>query len=179
MNTVQRGTDTSGTSRNTIPSPSGSRNQMYYRSKYYSAIKTGFKHMGEDKVGMSFLREDQRLMPEILPFMETRYNADGTEEKLSSTVIIFSCWNTMAGSALVSLPWAFQTAGVVFGSMIALTSFLVSYYTCYLIIETTKKDSDYTFTLQKYFGRPGYLVGLLGPMILIFGAITVYFVVVV
>ena len=29
------------------------------------------------------------------------------DEKLSSTVIIFSTWNTMAGSAIVSLPWAF------------------------------------------------------------------------
>ena len=85
----------------------------------------------------------------------------------------------MAGSALVSLPWAFQTAGCVFGPIIALTSFLVSYYTCYLVIETAKKDKDYTFTLKKYFGKPGYYMGLLGPMLLILGAITVYFVVVV
>ena len=33
-------------------------------------------------------------------------NEDGTEKKLSSVVVIFSCWNTMAGSAIVSLPWA-------------------------------------------------------------------------
>ena len=94
-------------------------------------------------------------MPELLPFFEKKYNEDGTESQLSSSIIIFSCWNTMAGSAIVSLPWAFQTAGITLGLIISLTNFLLSYYTCYLLIETTKKDKDYTFTLKKYFGRTG------------------------
>lgn len=98
---------------------------------------------------------------------------------MSSTVIIFSCWNTMAGSAIVSLPWAYQTAGLINGVLISLTSFLISYYTCTLVIDTAKKDADYLFTLKKYYGKWGYYTGLLGAMVLIFGAITVYFVVVV
>lgn len=172
-------TDSRGSviARNTIRSPMAG-NEKYNRAKYYSAIKTGFRHM-QGNVGVSFLREDPPL-PELVPlFLEKKFNADGTEEKLSSTVIVFSCWNTMAGSAVVSLPWAFQTAGLGLGMIISLVSFLVSWYTCYLIIDTTKKDKDYTFTLKKYFGKPGYYLGLLGPIILMFGAITVYFVVVV
>jgi sodium-coupled neutral amino acid transporter 9 len=85
----------------------------------------------------------------------------------------------MAGSAMVALPWAFQTSGMVYGLAISLVSFLVSYYTCALIIITTKNDSDYIFTLRKYFGKPGYYVGLIAPMVLIFGALTVYFLVIV
>jgi len=84
----------------------------------------------------------------------------------------------MVGSAMVSLPWAYQTAGLGFGCFISLTSFLVSFYTCALIMRTAKHDKDYIFTLKKYYGNPGYYMGLVGPTILIFGAITVYFVVI-
>lgn len=55
----------------------------------------------------------------------------------------------------------------------------MSYYTCALIIKTTGNDSDYVFTLRKLYGKPGFYIGLIGPTILIFGAITVYFVVIV
>lgn len=85
----------------------------------------------------------------------------------------------MVGSAMVSLPWAFQTSGVLLGLTISFTSFVISFYTCNLIIMTAKDDKDYIFTLKKYYGPIGYYVGMIGPTILIFGAITVYFVVIV
>ena len=47
-----------------------------------------------------------------------------------------------------------------------------------MIIKSAKNDKDYIFTLKKYYGKPGYYIGLIGPTILIFGAITVYFVVI-
>lgn len=79
---------------------------------------------------------------------------------------------------MVSLPWAYQTAGMGFGCVISITSFIISFYTCSLIIKTAKNDTDYIFTLKKYYGKPGYYMGLIGPTILVFGAITVYFVVI-
>lgn len=97
----------------------------------------------------------------------------------SGFVIIFSCWNTMVGSAMVALPWAFQSSGLLFGITVSFTSFVISFYTCALIIKSAKNDTDYIFTLKKYYGKPGYYMGLIGPTILIFGAITVYFVVIV
>jgi amino acid permease len=45
-------------------------------------------------------------------------------------------------------------------------------------VETAKKDADYCFTLKKYYGKMGYYTALVFPTILIFGAITVYFVVI-
>ena len=101
------------------------------------------------------------------------------EKGSSSFVIIFSCWNTMVGSAMVALPWAFQTSGLLFGICVSFVSFVISFYTCALIIKSAKNDTDYIFTLKKYYGKPGYYMGLIGPTILIFGAITVYFVVIV
>lgn len=56
---------------------------------------------------------------------------------------------------------------------------MISFYTCSLIIKTAKNDKDYIFTLKKYYGNFGYYIGLIGPTVLIFGAITVYFVVIV
>ncbi len=81
----------------------------------------------------------------------------------------------MVGSALVFLPWAFQSSGIIFGILITFISFIISYYTCSLIIITAKNDSDYVFTLKKYYGKWGWYIGLIGPTILIFGAISVYF----
>lgn len=101
------------------------------------------------------------------------------EKGSSSFVIIFSCWNTMVGSAMVALPWAFQSSGLLFGIAVSFVSFMISFYTCALIIKSAKNDTDYIFTLKKYYGKPGYYMGLIGPTILIFGAITVYFVVIV
>lgn len=85
----------------------------------------------------------------------------------------------MAGSAIVSLPWAFQSSGLLLGLIISQISFVISFYTNFLIIKTAKKDKDYVFTLKKYYGTTGYLIGLIGPTVLIFGAITVYFIVIV
>ena len=128
------------------------------------------------KTGMSFLRPPtEEALPTLMPFVK-----EGEEvPKSSNMVIIFSCWNTMVGSAMVSLPWSFQNSGVALGILISFTSFVISFYTCSLIIKTAKTDKDYIFTLKKYYGNFGYYIGLIGPTILIFGAITVYFVVIV
>ena len=103
---------------------------------------------------------DENALPIIFPIygvspeeIEGRESLAGKDDKVSSIVIIFSCWNTMVGSAIVSLPWAFQTAGLVMGTIISFCSFVISFYTCNLIIITAKKDKDYIFTLKKYFGK--------------------------
>ncbi len=59
----------------------------------------------------------------------------------------------MIGTAVVSLPWAFQQAGMALALGIAFVSFLISFYTCKLVIITQKDDADYQDTLRKYFGK--------------------------
>jgi amino acid permease len=73
------------------------------------------------------------MLPALFPVMD-----DGNSS--SNMSIIFSCWNTMVGSAVVALPYSFQETGIVFGVIISFVSFITSYYTCALIIETAKKD---------------------------------------
>ena len=95
----------------------------------------------------------------------------------------------MMGSAVVSMPWAFQQSGMGLGMIISFVSFVISYYTCYLIVEMTGDDPDFADTARKYYGKIlfllftsflgpfGYYIGLCAPAILILGAIIVYFVI--
>ena len=80
-------------------------NKRYNREKYYSAIKTGFKHASKgdneesSKLGQ-FLLPPEMMIPALFPVMD-----DGNSS--SNMSIIFSCWNTMVGSAVVALPYSF------------------------------------------------------------------------
>ena len=140
-----------------IPSPTAS-NRRYNREKYYSALKTGFKHADNNnsQPGSAGMRQSF-LLPPDLKMDEPLFPILGldqlSESKTGSGVIIFACWNTMVGSAMVSLPWSFQSSGIVLGLIVSFTSFVISFYTCSLVIMTTKKDSDYIFTLKKYYGK--------------------------
>lgn len=139
--------------RNLIPSPAAG-NRRYMREKYYSAIRTGFRHMNPGDVGDSFLRRSEELaLPIYMPMLGVEKDETGETKKSGSISIILSCWNTMVGSAVVALPWAFQSSGIVLGVMVSFVSFVVSFYTCALILETAKHDDDYIFTLKKYFGK--------------------------
>jgi len=59
----------------------------------------------------------------------------------------------MIGTAVVSLPWAFQQSGMLLGIMITFVSFVVGLYTCVLIVKSTGNDTDYTVTAKKYYGK--------------------------
>jgi amino acid permease len=63
------------------------------------------------------------------------------------------------------------------GLAITVASFLISFYTCKLIIQTTGKDGDYSDALRRYYGKWGWVAGLVVPIFLIFGGVTVYFVI--
>ena len=55
----------------------------------------------------------------------------------------------MIGTAVVSLPWAFQQSGMLLGCLITFASFVVGLYTCILIVKATGTDADYSVTAKK------------------------------
>ena len=59
----------------------------------------------------------------------------------------------MIGSAIVSLPWAFQQSGLALGSLITFISFAISYYTCALIVRTSKKEENFSDACRKQYGK--------------------------
>jgi hypothetical protein len=67
----------------------------------------------------------------------------------------------MVGTGMLTIPWAYSNSGFVLGLctiisfkillyiVVTLLSFLLSYYTCYLVLITAGKDVDFTETMQK------------------------------
>ena len=62
------------------------------------------------------------------------------------------------------------------GLILSFVSFLISFYTCKLIIDMAGTDTDYSNTLRKFYGSTGYYMGLIAPTFLILGAVAVFFV---
>lgn len=61
--------------------------------------------------------------------------------------------------------------------MICFTSYLVSFYTCKLIVDTTGTDADFCITLKRYFGKPGYYAGIIAPCLMLLAAVIVLFII--
>ena len=119
---------------------------------------------------------------------QVKSHQHGVDSKQGSAVVVFSAWNTMIGSAVTTLPWAYQKSGLVLGLAISLVSCFVSYYTCMLTVQMVEDDTDFAETLLRYFGKfmkinndnsgPfGFYVGLIAPIILIGSAIVVCFII--
>lgn len=111
-------------------------------------MRTGYKHLGQTTDRNSLLAPPTHTIDENLFVFRLPFAAEPEPgAKNGSRVIIFSCWNTCIGSAIVALPWAFQQSGMVLGLLISFTSFVVSFYTCKLIIDTAEHDPDFSDTL--------------------------------
>lgn len=53
----------------------------------------------------------------------------GEPGKHSSISTIFSVWNTMVGSSLLTIPWAFSNSGILLGVFISFVTFIIAFYT--------------------------------------------------
>ena len=84
---------------------------------------------------------------------KTVIKLESPPKRQSSLVVIFSAWNTMIGSAVTTLPWAYQQSGLALGILLSLVSCLISYYTCMLTIRMTGNDSDYAVTMRRFYGK--------------------------
>jgi len=134
----------------------GSAHKDYNRYKYYSALRTGYKHLTPE-TSEDFLAPPQHVINSNYVLLHNPFAEMPKEpQKASSIVIIFSCWKTMMGSAVVSMPWAIQQSGMILGMIICFTSFLISFYTCKLIVDRTGNDPDFSDTARKYYGKLPY-----------------------
>jgi len=89
----------------------------------------------------------------------------------------FSCWNTMIGSGIVTLPWTFYHSGMLLGTIICFISFLVSLRTCILVLRLVGPKEDFYDTMRKYWGKTGYFVAVIGTLMITMTACTAYFVI--
>lgn len=61
--------------------------------------------------------------------------------------------------------------------MVTFTSFIISYYTCYLIVKSSRRDSDFSDTVRRYYGSAGFYTGAVMSAVLLTGILIVYFVI--
>jgi amino acid permease len=81
----------------------------------------------------------------------------------------------MAGTGVVTMPWAFQGSGILLGTVLTLVAFTISFITCYLVVITAGTDIDYTVTLTRYFGKKGWIVGMMCFILNLYVPILIFF----
>lgn len=118
------------------PMKQGLTSPNYHRLKYFDSIRSQQSmHHGWSS---SFLSMPTHLInPD---FFIINYQPS---KKISSVMTIFTIWNTMVGSSLLTLPWAFAHGGLFVSFIIALICGLSSMYTCLLIVGNAKNELDF------------------------------------
>lgn len=105
-----------------------------------------------------------------------------TDEKQSSLVTIFSIWNTMMGTSLLSMPWAIDQAGFALALILMIVMAAICLYSCYLILKTAEESTkhgeilEFSDICKKYLGKPGELIAVLFSLAAIAGAAVVFWV---
>eukprot|EP01137_Pigoraptor_chileana_P004653 Opistho-2@46592 len=99
----------------------------------------------------------------------------------SSIVTIFSIWNTMIGTSLLTMPWAIQQAGFALGLICVLLMGLLCLYTCTLVVKhgsklATKRDVEFPDICRHHLGDRVYYVAVGFSMLTLIGAMIVYWV---
>ena len=105
----------------------------------------------------------------------------GGSKGQSSLVTVFSLWNTMIGSTIVSMPWAVQQAGLVMGmcecylGVIVLVG-CVAFYTCSIIVRLgfSLELYDTPDLIAAMWGIWGRRITVLMSAVLMLGALMAY-----
>mmetsp|Transcript_18808 Transcript_18808/g.47726 ORF Transcript_18808/g.47726 Transcript_18808/m.47726 type:complete len:545 (-) Transcript_18808:4001-5635(-) len=96
------------------------------------------------------------------------------DKKRSSPTIVFSIWNTMVGSALLSLPWAFSQAGVGMGAGLAVVVGTMGWWTTTLIINNGWGHLDFSDVCLLALGRWAQVLALISSWFTIIAALMSY-----
>lgn len=100
----------SSPARNPILNDRTSKN--YHRFKYYSALKTGYKHLGNQGEYLEIPHHVIDANMFVRRFLEGNFKGfnslDESDGKHGSVSLILSIWNAMIGSVVVTLPWAYS-----------------------------------------------------------------------
>lgn len=116
--------------------------------------------------------------------LEDESNGNKAESKNSSLTTVLSIWNCVMGSSLLTMPWAFEKAGLMQTIIIMVLCGIMSYYTGYLCIKLAEscrngKDGvlpEFQEVCRKYLGKTGEYTALLAANVIVCGALTVYYV---
>ena len=72
-------------------------------------------------------------------------------KKVSSIQTIFSIWNTMIGSSIVSIPYNVYNAGIIPTLVLGLLYGFICYFTCSIVVRLGGKEEEYANVVYNYF----------------------------
>ncbi|GCC26719.1 hypothetical protein chiPu_0005137 [Chiloscyllium punctatum] len=154
---------------------------MNSRIQYYSKLTTTHKTLvPPDHVIPA--EEEIYVYSPLGSALQLESSTDGFG-KNPSIVTIFSIWNTMMGTSILSLPWALKEAGFTLGIILLILMNLLMLYCCYRVLKSRHTvahidTSNWEFpeVCKYYFGSFGQWSSLLFSLISLFGAMIVYWV---
>ncbi|KCV68336.1 hypothetical protein H696_05253 [Fonticula alba] len=112
--------------------------------------------------------------------LDEEADADSPEGKQSSVTTIFSIWNTMIGSSLLSMPWALNQSGWLMGLFTMLVMVSICTYTALLIVRHDHGNGrrgvvvDFADLAAMYFGKWGARAAAISSIGVFWGATFAY-----
>nr|BBG43568.1 solute carrier family 38 member 9 [Dugesia ryukyuensis] len=126
---------------------------------------------------------DHVLPSRFFVLLPSQTTPPGTQ---SSFITIFSIWNTMMGTSLLSMPWAIQQSGFALGIFLMILVAGLAFYTAYLVLKSTENlplepgrtafTSDFSDACKFYLGRPGEIVSIIFSFLALLSGLAVYYV---
>ncbi|KAK3590716.1 hypothetical protein CHS0354_012289 [Potamilus streckersoni] len=100
----------------------------------------------------------------------------------NSFITVFSLWNTMMGTSLLSMPWAIKQAGFING--IALLVFMAGlmFYTSYRILKCVEGQTldgqmvEFSDVCRRFLGRGAEGIAVLSSLLVLLGGIIIYWI---
>ncbi|XP_077863238.1 neutral amino acid transporter 9-like [Saccoglossus kowalevskii] len=142
----------------------------YSRYKYYSKLSPP----QDDTLAIP----DHIVPPSFFLLLPGR----AAKGKQSSIVTIFSVWNTMMGTSLLSMPWAIGEAGLILGIVILIVMAGLTLYTCYRVVssvaavEQKGEVLEFSDVCHHYLGKWGEYCSVFFSLSSLLGAMIVYWV---
>jgi len=110
---------------------------------------------------------------------------DKPTKKVNSLGTVLSIGNSMIGSSIVTLPYNVYKTGIIPAITLNIIYGLISFYTCKIYVDLSSINSDFSFTIEKYFNKIfGKKISKIGKTIQIFfctfmatGAFITYFII--
>ncbi|XP_038068594.1 sodium-coupled neutral amino acid transporter 9-like isoform X1 [Patiria miniata] len=146
----------------------------FNRYRYYSRLA------GSPGQRNNTLEIPDHVLPPFLLSVELPFK--DKEGKQGSIVTIFSIWNTMMGTSLLSMPWAIQQAGFLMGLFLLVAMAGLTLYTCYRVVKSVQrlesggKMLEFSDVCREYLGRPGEYAAIFFSLAALLGAMVVYWV---
>ena len=137
---------------------------------------------GRDTVKLDIMRD--QTIQKIEHLIDEQPDSD--KKKNSSFQTVFSIWNTMIGSTMVSIPYSVYYAGIIPTIFIGFLYGFVCYLTCAVVVRLGGKEDDFAVIVYNYlfygFGpktaKVGKIIQIIFNLMINTGATLIYFLII-